>query len=49
MELPSGPAAVALQQRIRSNEQLLTRMRATQAYAELDAQVKRYQETQKEP
>lgn len=49
MELPSGPAAVALQQRIRANEQLLSRMRATQAYAELDAQVKRYQETQKVP
>jgi len=49
MELPSGPAAVALQQRIRSNEQLLSRMRATQAYAELDAQVKRFQEAQKQP
>lgn len=49
MELPSGPAAVALQQRIRSNEQLLSRMRATQAYAELDAQVKRFQESQKQP
>jgi hypothetical protein len=49
MELPSGPAAVALQQKIRSNEQLLSRMRATQAYAELDAQVKRYQESPKQP
>lgn len=49
MELPSGPSAVALQQKIRSNEQLLSRMRATQAYAELDAQVKRFQESQKQP
>ena len=47
VEYPVGAANEALLQQIKKNEQLLTRLRASQAYKELDAEVKKYEEAKK--
>jgi hypothetical protein len=43
MRLPIGRANELLTQKLRSSEALYTRFRATQAYAELDAELQRYE------
>lgn len=47
VEYPVGVANEALLQQIKKNEQLLTRLRASQTYKELDAEVKKYEEAKK--
>ena len=43
MELPIGRANAALMQRLRGNEQMYTRLRATQAFKDLEKDVARYE------
>lgn len=47
VELPIGAASQALRERIRANEQLMTRFRATETFRELDAEIQRYEEFQR--
>ncbi len=47
VEYPVGVANEALLQQIKKNEQLMTRLRASQAYKELDVEVKKYEESKK--
>lgn len=47
VELPIGVASQALRDRIRANEQMMTRFRATEAFRELDNEVQRYEEFQR--
>lgn len=47
VELPIGVASQALRERIRANEQMMTRFRSTEAFRELDAEVQRYEEFQR--
>jgi len=44
MEMPIGEANQALMERIRSNQNMYTRFRATEAFKELDEELERYQE-----
>jgi len=48
MAYPVGAANVALMQQIKKNEQLYTRIRASQAFKELDDEVKKFEEAKKE-
>jgi len=47
VELPIGQASQALMQRMRANEQMYTRFRATQAFDELQKEVERYEASQR--
>lgn len=47
VELPVGAASQALRDRLRANEQMMTRFRATETFRELDAEVQRYEEFQR--
>jgi hypothetical protein len=44
VELPIGVASQALRDRIKANEQMYTRFRASEAFKELDAEVQRFEE-----
>jgi hypothetical protein len=44
LELPIGVASQALRDRIKANEQMYTRFRASEAFKELDTEVQRYEE-----
>ena len=44
VELPLGEASKRLMDQVRANEQMYTRFRATEAFKELDAEIKRYEE-----
>ncbi len=48
VEYPIGAANQALQQQIKNREELYTRFRASQAYKELDEEVKKYEEWKKQ-
>ena len=48
MEYPVGAANAALLQAIKSNEQMFTRFRASQAYKDLDQEAKKYEDQKKE-
>ena len=48
MRLPIGRANELLTQKLRSSEALYTRFRATEAYAELDAELQRYEASRAE-
>ncbi len=48
MELPVGEMSKKLLEQIRAQEQLYTRFRAGEAFKELDAEVKRYEEWKKQ-
>jgi hypothetical protein len=48
MELPVGEMSKRLLEQIRAQEQLYTRFRAGEAFKELDAEVKRYEEWKKQ-
>jgi hypothetical protein len=47
VEYPVGAANAALMQQIKNNEQMYTRFRASQAFKELDDEVKKYDEFKK--
>jgi len=47
VELPIGAASQALMQRVRANEQMYTRFRASQAFDELQKEVERYEASQR--
>lgn len=47
VELPIGQASQALMQRVRANEQMYTRFRASQAFDELQKEVERYEAAQR--
>ena len=47
VELPIGQASQALMQRVRANEQMYTRFRASQAFDELQKEVERYEASQR--
>ncbi len=47
VEYPIGAANAALMQQIKSNEQMYTRFRASQAFKELDDEVKKYDDFKK--
>jgi hypothetical protein len=44
VELPLGEASKRLMDQVRANEQMYTRFRATEAFKELDAEIKRYED-----
>ncbi|RKY57107.1 MAG: hypothetical protein DRP94_09675 [Candidatus Latescibacterota bacterium] len=48
MELPIGAANKALVDRIKANEQMYTRFRASQTFKELEEEVKKFEEYKKE-
>ena len=48
MELPIGEMSKKLMDQIRAQEQLYTRFRASEAFKELDAEVKRYEAWKRE-
>lgn len=48
MEMPIGPANAQLMQKIRQNQAMYTRFRASQAFAELDKEVEKYEESRKQ-
>ena len=48
MQYPVGAANAALLQQIKKNEQLYTRVRASQVFKELDDEVKKFEESKKE-
>lgn len=43
MELPTGPASVALMQKMQQNQQMANRFRATQAFKELEKDVAKFE------
>lgn len=45
MELPTGPASVALMQKMQQNQQMANRFRATQAFKELEKDVAKFEAT----
>jgi len=47
MELPIGAANETLMQEIKKNKELYTRVRATDAYKDLDAEVQKYEDSKK--
>jgi hypothetical protein len=49
VEYPIGAANEALMQQIRNNNEMNTRLRASQAYKDLDSEVQKYEESKKEP
>lgn len=49
MELPIGQASQALMQRVKAQEQLYTRFRATQAFEELNKEIEKYEASQRLP
>ena len=48
MSLPIGAANQALMAKLKANEHLYTRFRATQAFEELDAEIKAYEASGKD-
>lgn len=48
MEMPIGPANAMLMQKIKQNQQMYTRFRATQAFQDLDAEVQKFEQYKKE-
>jgi len=48
VEYPTGAASAALAQRIKANDDLYTRFRASQTFKELDDEVKKYEESKKQ-
>lgn len=49
MELPIGQASQALMQKVKAQEQLYTRFRATQAFDELNKEIEKYEASQRPP
>lgn len=49
MQMPVGPANVALMSRIRQNALMYTRLRATKAFAELEKDVERFEQEKRAP
>ena len=48
MEMPIGEANTALMSKLKAQEHLYTRFRATEAYEELDEEIRRYEEWKKQ-
>lgn len=48
VEMPIGPANAQLMQKIRQNQAMYTRFRASQAFADLDKEVEKYEESKKQ-
>ena len=49
VEYPIGAANQAFLQALKQNEQVLTRVRATESYKELDSEVKKYEDAKQQP
>jgi hypothetical protein len=48
MEMPIGAASAALVSRVRAREHMYTRLRASEAFRELEAEIAKYEQLQKE-